>query len=72
MQILRQALFRSLAMCFAIFPVENFSLFSILGTTRLTLPKMAASDRSKMFCFPSSYVNFRKMGLQTILFPLHP
>ena len=33
---------------------------------------MAASDQCKIFCFSSGYVNFRKMGLQLILFPFHP
>ena len=72
MQILRQAFFHSLAMYFAILTVENFSFFLILGITKLTLPKRAASDQCKIFCFSSGCVNFRKMGLQSILFPLHP
>ena len=72
MQILRQAFFRSPAMYFAFLPVENFSFFLILCTAKLTLPKMAASGQGKIFCFSSVYVNFGKMGLQAILFPLHP
>ena len=65
MQILRQAFFRSLARCFAILPLENFSFFLILGTAKLPLPQIAASDQDKVFCFSSGCVNFGKITQST-------
>ena len=72
MQILRQTFFRSLAMTFAILPVDNFLFFLIYGTAKLTLPKWQHLTSARYSVFSSGYVNFRKMGLQSILFPLHP
>ncbi len=72
MQILQQTLFYSLGLGFTLIPVENFSFSAVLGTAKLTLPEMAASNQIKMFYFSSGYVNCRKMGLQAVLFSLHP